>query len=61
MEQLKEKLKNEILPAIKVMIEKEKSHISYLKSKNAHIDTINESEWFLNHYEQRYNEYTELI
>ena len=55
----KEQMINDIIPFVKIMIEKEKEHLYWLESKNAPKEFIERSEWHLNHFRQRHKEYIE--
>lgn len=55
----KEKMKQDIIPFVERMIEKEKEHLYWLESKNAPKEFIERSEWHLSHFRQRHKEYIE--
>ena len=54
-----EQIVNDIIPFVERMIEKEKSHLYWLESKNAPKEMIEGSKWHLNHFRQRHKEYIE--
>lgn len=62
---LKEKLKNDFIPSIKEMIEKERKHLDWLKSQDQTdediLKFISKSSAFLNHLEFRYYQYLDYI
>lgn len=55
----KEQMKQDIIPFVERMIEKEKEHLYWLESKNAPKEFIERSKWHLNHFRQRHKEYVE--
>lgn len=55
----KEQMKQNIIPFVERMIEKEKQHLYWLESKNAPKEFIEKSKWYLNHFRQRHKEYIE--
>lgn len=61
----KEKLKNDFIPQIKEMIEKEKTHLEWLKTLDQKdediLKFISKSSSFLNHLEFRYYQYLDYI
>lgn len=54
-------MENNSIPALKGFIEKEIKHLKFLKDQNAPKEMIEKSEFFLNHYKQRHDEYVEYI
>lgn len=55
----KEQMKQDIIPFVERMIEKEKEHLYWLESKKAPQEFIERSKWHLNHFRQRHKEYIE--
>ena len=55
----KEKMKQDIIPFVERMIEKEKEHLYWLESKIAPKEFIERSEWHLSHFRQWHKEYIE--
>ena len=54
-----EQMKQDIIPFVERMIEKEKQHLYWLESKNAPKEFIEKSKWYLNHFRKRHKEYIE--
>ena len=52
-------MKQDIIPFVERMIEKEKEHLYWLESKKAPQEFIERSKWHLNHFRQRHKEYIE--
>lgn len=55
----KEQMKQDIIPFVERMIEKEKQHLYWLEGKNAPKEFIEKSKLYLNHFRQRHKEYIE--
>jgi DNA polymerase III psi subunit len=55
----KEQIVKDIIPFVERMIEKEKTHLYWLESKNAPKEFIERSKWHLNHFRQRHIEYAD--
>jgi CTP:phosphocholine cytidylyltransferase-like protein len=55
----KEQMKQDIIPFVERMIEKEKQHLYWLERKNAPKEFIERSKLHLNHFRQRHKEYIE--
>jgi len=55
----KEQLKQDIIPRIWQMAEKEKEHLNWLIDNNAPKDMIETSRLYLTHFRQRHKEYIE--
>lgn len=53
----KEQMLNSIIPFVEKMIAKEQTHLEWLKSKNAPSEFIENSEWYLEHFRQRHQQY----
>lgn len=57
----KEQMKQDIIPFVERMIEKEKEHICWLESKKAPQEFIERSKWHLNHFRQTHKEYIDYV
>lgn len=55
----KEQMKQDIIPFVERMIEKEKEHLNWLIDNNAPKDIIETSQRYLSHFRQRHKEYIE--
>jgi|688.fasta_scaffold913209_2 hypothetical protein len=55
----KERMVNDIIPFVEIIIEKEKNLLHWLESKNAPKELIESSKWHLDHFRQRHKEYIE--
>ena len=55
----KEQMKQDVIPFVERIIEKEKEHLYWLESKKAPQEFIERSKWHLNHFRQRHKEYIE--
>ena len=55
----KEQMKQDIIPRVWQMAEKEKEHLNWLIDNNAPKDMIETSQRYLSHIRQRYKEYIE--
>jgi hypothetical protein len=53
----KEQIKQDIIPIIWQMAEKEKDHLNWLINNNAPKDMIETSQRYLSHFRQRHKEY----
>lgn len=58
--QFRKSLKTEIIPFVEGMLEKERLHLSRLKSLNAPKEFILSSQRWCNHYESRVSQYREI-
>lgn len=58
--QFRKSLKTEIIPFIEEMLEKERLHLSSLKSLDAPKEFIQSSMKWCNHYESRISQYREI-
>jgi hypothetical protein len=61
MSDIKEKMKQEFIPRIYQMCEKEKEHLNWLIDNNATQELIDESRNYLKHLKQRYKEYNDYV
>ena len=57
----KEQMKQDIIPFVERMIEKEKEHLNWLIDNNAVKDIIETSQRYLSHFRQRHKEYIEYV
>lgn len=57
----KEQMKQDIIPRVWQMAEKEKEHLNWLIDNNAPKDMIETSQCYLSHFRQRYKEYIEYV
>jgi hypothetical protein len=55
----KEQMKQDIIPRVWQMAEKEKEHLNWLIDNNAPKDMIETSQRYLSHFRQRHKEYIE--
>jgi hypothetical protein len=55
----KEQMKQDIIPTVWQMAEKEKEHLNWLIDNNAPKDMIETSQRYLSHFRQRHKEYIE--
>lgn len=55
----KEQMKQDIIPRVWQMAEKEKDHLNWLIDNNAPKDMIETSQRYLSHFRQRHKEYIE--
>lgn len=56
---LKEQMKQNIIPGVSQMVEKEKALLHWLVNNNAPEDMIETSQRYLSHFRQRHKEYIE--
>ena len=57
----KEQMKQDIIPRVWQMAEKEKEHLNWLIDNNAPKDMIETSRKYLSHFRQRHKEYIEYM
>jgi len=57
----KEQMKQDIIPRVWQMAEKEKEHLSWLIDNNAPKEMIEKSRNYLSHYRQRHKEYNDYV
>ncbi len=57
----KEQMKQNIIPRVQEMAEKEKEHLNWLIDNNAPKNMIETSQHYLSHFKQRYKEYIEYV
>lgn len=57
----KEQMKQDLIPTVWEMAEKEKEHLSWLIDHNAPTEMINRSSSYLSHLTQRYKEYNDYV
>ena len=57
----REQMKQDIIPRVWQMAEKEKEHLNWLIDNNAPKDMIEISKKHLNHFRQRHKEYIEYV
>lgn len=57
----KEQIKQDIIPIVWQMAEKEKEHLNWLIDNNAPKEMIETSRKYLSHYRQRHKEYNDYV